>query len=1079
LIKTATALGGGLAIVRGGTNSKKPNGSVGKGSTLGQKMNHLQWGTLYKRQSKWAFFKAVLKALFLRLLTQSPHVYGLICFVLESWLGCNIDVISKFLVQTFDTKKKSTDTENQGDKFMQQIRQKPCSQLMSLLCYRLEDSSTTRAHVARRVATCRRITKQLDPSQVVLHHNHLQRRPQSTSWLFPIRYPTNTESDARILSERIRKHGGVDLAQSASQLLCVDGAKNCPRATRLMQNIVYLPVTGRGDSRCLSSQDVHTLYKALSKIPKGISTTNSPIKSTGPNRIGWYIAIVWSVYQFRRVAVPLVQTMVFLLATFFAFAIVLRWSISDFYLNHSHAFAKYCWLLDNDESNHSSESGQDKDAPQVIESIPLLNLPKNKLERKDKGRTVLLTGATGFIGSMLLRDLLKHRRELCISKVLLLCRSKRGRSPGERIRHLLADKIFEFLSSQQLSDLVEVVEGDVTEHGLGLSASCKVRLLRDESLTHVIHCAAAVNFTQSLENAAKCNVSGPLNVQQLASDMLNDDVVFVHLSTAFVHGSRTGTVSSPLGEELFELEGFDPKEVYQSMLGSQYVATKCLADHGFHNTYTFSKCICEHLLFQNASTVKTLILRPSIVGPAVQYPFEGWCGPKPTTFVAAACLYLNFQWNLWCFGPQNVPYVPVDVLSRLVIRRALDGPAGDGLHAKSGVKQCSAKESEHFDPCSIHNATWDASSPDSAQFTWLEFAVMVTQIGTLMGYFSRMTAYAGLFVTKRVLPTLQLGTSGFAKLHSIAVSRPFSFALQVANFFGIRVSGLEKVLAYLDLPLLFFPFSTNSFFFTSGLVAPSSFDAKRYAFIGSVAAHKFSSKMAPGRFGLDLDRTDMIQKRGINFLSDALLAFTQPCGNIMERFASIFLSFIFRRTCSEITVDMKSFAKSLRDVDPSSRRRILLAPTHRSFYDFLIISLFCFTFPELKIDLPVIAAASEFSRIPLLKLILPFCRVFYIFRGKGRSSTGSATTKLDEVLRKDSVAVEIFVEGTRSRDRRFMPPKTGLLRCIYEKDATFVVVPIVINYERIPDQEALAEEAGGGKQNGMKMRSLLSWLMVS
>ena len=34
--------------------------------------------------------------------------------------------------------------------------------------------------------------------------------------------------------------------------------------------------------------------------------------------------------------------------------------------------------------------------------------------------------------------------------------------------------------------------------------------------------------------------------------------------------------------------------------------------------------------------VDTIIIRPSIVGPAAQEPFEGWAGNKPSTLVAAA-----------------------------------------------------------------------------------------------------------------------------------------------------------------------------------------------------------------------------------------------------------------------------------------------------------------------------------------------------------------------------------------------------------------------------------------------------------
>ncbi|CAB1112580.1 unnamed protein product [Ectocarpus sp. CCAP 1310/34] len=56
--------------------------------------------------------------------------------------------------------------------------------------------------------------------------------------------------------------------------------------------------------------------------------------------------------------------------------------------------------------------------------------------------------------------------------------------------------------------------------------------------------------------------------------------------------------------------------------------------------------------------------------------------------------------------------------------------------------------------------------------------------------------------------------------------------------------------------------------------------------------------------------------------------------------------------------------------------------------------------------------------------------------------------------------LEVFVEGTRSRDRRFLAPKTGLIRALQgaREGATLWLVPVSISYERVPEQGRLAEE---------------------
>ena len=105
------------------------------------------------------------------------------------------------------------------------------------------------------------------------------------------------------------------------------------------------------------------------------------------------------------------------------------------------------------------------------------------------------------------------------------------------------------------------------------------------------------------------------------------------------------------------------------MMETQSYASMAMEDLGFPNTYTFSKSVCEHLLLKR-NEVETLILRPSIVGPAIEQPYEGWAGDKASTLVAGACLYLKFPFNIWSFRKERAPVIPVDVVSRYVLKKA-------------------------------------------------------------------------------------------------------------------------------------------------------------------------------------------------------------------------------------------------------------------------------------------------------------------------------------------------------------------------------------------------------------------------
>lgn len=55
------------------------------------------------------------------------------------------------------------------------------------------------------------------------------------------------------------------------------------------------------------------------------------------------------------------------------------------------------------------------------------------------GRTLLITGATGFMGKVLLEKLLRSLPN--IEKILLLLREKKGVSPADRIKTIVKNPV--------------------------------------------------------------------------------------------------------------------------------------------------------------------------------------------------------------------------------------------------------------------------------------------------------------------------------------------------------------------------------------------------------------------------------------------------------------------------------------------------------------------------------------------------------------------------------------------------------------------------------------------------------------
>ena len=149
----------------------------------------------------------------------------------------------------------------------------------------------------------------------------------------------------------------------------------------------------------------------------------------------------------------------------------------------------------------------------------------------DEPATILLTGATGFLGRFLLRDL-----SAAGHRVAVLVRGDGRRSAEERTDALLDD--WEVRAGVRPATPV-VLAGDLREDGLGLDEDARdfVR----ERVDLVLHCAASLSFTPSADGEpARTNVGGTRALLQLCRETGVRD--FHHVSTAYVAGTATGRV---------------------------------------------------------------------------------------------------------------------------------------------------------------------------------------------------------------------------------------------------------------------------------------------------------------------------------------------------------------------------------------------------------------------------------------------------------------------------------------------------------------------------------------------------------
>lgn len=274
---------------------------------------------------------------------------------------------------------------------------------------------------------------------------------------------------------------------------------------------------------------------------------------------------------------------------------------------------------------------------------------------------VLLTGATGFLGKVILAQLLHPHEGTPPKRVYVLIRTKRGISAEQRFaQQIAASACFENFP-QGWAERVTPVGGDVTHDQLGLAPEVAALLQRE--VTHIVHCAASVDFNLPLPIATQANVTSALAVLEFARGCQQLHRL-MSVSTAYVHPHR----SNEIGPTLLPLPR-DAETLYHEIQAGTLTDQTALALLGHPNTYTFTKCLAEHLLVQRRGQVPLTILRPSIISVAQHFPSPGWIDSSAALAAFFLCFAAGYL-RVIAGDPQTrLDVVPVDQVARVACRQ--------------------------------------------------------------------------------------------------------------------------------------------------------------------------------------------------------------------------------------------------------------------------------------------------------------------------------------------------------------------------------------------------------------------------
>src|ERR1700676_5492317 len=185
------------------------------------------------------------------------------------------------------------------------------------------------------------------------------------------------------------------------------------------------------------------------------------------------------------------------------------------------------WLLPMSNSNGK------------LNGKPLATTPMPPLEQVLRKRTILLTGATGFLGKVFLYLLLRWHPE--IERVYLLIRGDKKSSLNRFRREVLDSPVMAPLREQLgarfdkfIEERIVVLPGDITIDGL---VGDGIDPIKRGALDAVVHCAGMVNFEASLEKAISVNTLGVANVIEFCK---KHEAAMMHVSTCYAAGVADG-----------------------------------------------------------------------------------------------------------------------------------------------------------------------------------------------------------------------------------------------------------------------------------------------------------------------------------------------------------------------------------------------------------------------------------------------------------------------------------------------------------------------------------------------------------
>jgi thioester reductase-like protein len=260
---------------------------------------------------------------------------------------------------------------------------------------------------------------------------------------------------------------------------------------------------------------------------------------------------------------------------------------------------------------------------------------------------ILLVGCTGFFGKGLIYYLLNNTKH----NVIIALRPKNKLSIKERVKKILNELNLEYdkerikIIKVEYDNLRNIIMSDENSEYL------------KKNIDVLLNGLADINFNRPLKKAVMNNTVTALNWLDF-SKSCEKVKRYIYISTAFVNFHIEDT--NRIKEKIYEKNMSD--KTLTDILNDKIICIK-----PYYNTYLYSKQLTEILLLKRKDNIKLSIFRPSVITPAIKYPYSGWTELQTYSFQIFAIgigIFPCWDASRNCINHNNINIIPVDIAAK-------------------------------------------------------------------------------------------------------------------------------------------------------------------------------------------------------------------------------------------------------------------------------------------------------------------------------------------------------------------------------------------------------------------------------